>query len=170
MQNNFDKAFEIVVGEEGGYVNDPKDPGGETNYGVTAAVLSSAVKQGILPPGTTVKGLTKDQAKIVYKALYWTKIKGDMLPWPLCLFVFDSAINQGVDAAIKLLQKTIGVAQDGILGIQTMQAVSKFDQFDTAKFMAARALRYTGTRNFDTYGLNWFTRLFDVTMKGVQNG
>jgi len=169
MKNDFDKAFAIIVGEEGGYSNDPRDPGGETNYGVTKSTLLSAIEAGLLPVGTTVKGLTIEQAKIVYNAFYWVKIKGDILPWPLCLFIFDSAINQGVDSAIKLLQKTVGTAQDGIFGIQTQNAAAKFSQFDCAEFMANRALRYMGTRNFDVYGRGWLIRLFEVTMKGMKN-
>lgn len=160
MIGDFDKAFVIIVGEEGGYVSPEQaiakgDSGGETNFGIAKKFY----------PNLDIKNLTLDQAKAIYNADYWVKIKGDQLPWPLCLFIFDSAINQGTDAAIKLLQKTIGVAQDGIFGVQTVAAASKFKQFKCAQFMAARALRYTGTRGFDTEGMGWLTRLFDVTMK-----
>lgn len=168
MNNKFDAAFAIVLGEEGGYVNDPKDPGGETKYGVTAKTLQNAISAELLPPGTLVKDLTVEQAKTLYNAFYWEKIKGDSLPWPLCLFIFDSAVNQGTDAAIKILQKTVGVAQDGIFGIQTQQAALKFTERDAAEFMARRAMRYFGTRNFDIYGVGWLTRLFEVTTKGAK--
>jgi lysozyme family protein len=164
MQGDFDKAFAIIVGEEGGYVSPEqaaasKDPGGETNFGICKRDY----------PDLDIKNLTMDQAKAIYNSKYWALIKGDQLPWPLCLFIFDSAINQGPDAAIKLLQKTVGVAQDGIFGVQTLAAAVKFSQWQCASFMAKRALRYTGTRGFDVNGDGWFTRLFDVTMKSKQS-
>jgi lysozyme family protein len=172
MINDFEKAISIVLEEEGGYVNDPKDPGGETNYGITTKVLQRAIAEGLLPT-VAVKDLTPFHAKIIYKAWYWDTIKGDQLPWPLCLFVLDASVNQGCDAASgfatqKMLQKVCGVPQDGILGTQTTQAASKGGAFMCQQFMARRALRYTGSRNFDLYGAGWLTRLFSVTMKGAK--
>ncbi len=164
MQKDFDKVFDLIVGEEGGYQSPEQaiarqDPGGETKFGVCKREY----------PDLDIKNLTIDQAKVIYNSKYWIKIKGDQLPWPLCLFIMDSAINQGVDAAIKLLQKTIKVPQDGILGVQTMAAASKFSEWQCANFMAARALRYTGTRGFDVSGAGWFTRLFSLAMKSSQH-
>ena len=162
MIGDFDKAFAVIVGEEGGYQSPEeatarKDPGGETKFGICKRDY----------PDLDIKNLSIDQAKTIYNGKYWTKIKGDQLPWPLCLFIMDSAINQGPDAAIKLLQKTLEVPQDGILGVQTMAKAAKFNQWQCANFMAKRALRYTGTRGFDVNGDGWFTRLFEVTLKSL---
>jgi len=154
--SDFDRAFEIIVGAEGGYVNDPKDPGGETKYGVCKRSY----------PDLDIKNLTLGQAKAIYKRDFWDAVKGDQLPSKLNILVFDSAVNQGVGAAAKMLQAALGVAQDGILGRDTMTAIAKRDLTETcAMFMAGRALRYTGTRNFDLYGKGWFKRLFAVTME-----
>lgn len=149
---DFDKAFDLIIGVEGGYSNDPKDTGGETNWGISKRAY----------PTVDIKNLTKEQAKAIYAVDYWAKIKGDELPYPLNVFVFDAAVNQGTDAAIKVLQKTLSVAQDGILGSQTIKAAKGLNKEATALYMADRALRYIGTRSFDVYGRGWFKRLFVV--------
>lgn len=152
----FDRAFEHVVGVEGGYVNDPRDPGGETIFGITRRDHPVAWEQGTP---------TIDQAKQIYLHQYWRPVKADDLPWPLSLFVFDAAVNQGVGTAVKLLQKAVGTMQDGVLGQNTLAAIRRANQTELcALFLSDRALRYTGTRNFDVYGRGWFKRLFVIAM------
>jgi len=153
---NFDNAFADIIGVEGNETNDPKDPGGLTKFGI--AKNSN--------PDVDVANLTLDDAKAIYKARYWDLVHGDDLKWPLCLFVFDCAVNQGADTAKKLLQKSAGTVQDGILGKNTLTSIGRADQRELcAMFMADRAIRYTGTRNFDTYGRGWMARLFRVTLE-----
>lgn len=154
--NDFEQAVEVILKLEGGYVNDTNDPGGETNMGICKRAY----------PDVDIKNITVEQAKIIYKRDYWDKVRGDLIAWPLSLYLFDSAVNQGVDAAIKLLQKSASVAQDGILGVNTLAVIKKTAGIDTS-FMAERALRYTGTRNFDKYGRGWMKRLFQITQKGL---
>jgi lysozyme family protein len=166
----FDRAFEHVVGIEGGYVNDPRDPGGKTKFGISdrqdgkidGKVDIDRDGKGDAP----VEELTLEQAKVIYHDLYWKPARCDDLPWPLSLFVFDAAVNQGVGTAIKLLQKTLGVAQDGVIGNNTLAAIRKAKQGELcALYLADRALRYTGTRNFDIYGRGWLKRLFVIAME-----
>ena len=165
---DFDRAFELVVWVEGGseYQSQEQavarnDPGGETRFGISRRQY----------PGENIRDLTLTRAKEIYKKDYWDKAKGDLIKWPMNLFLFDCAVNQGIDAkanfaAIKLLQKTLRLPQDGILGHQTLKAAMEMNEEQAAMFMADRALRYTGTRNFDTNGRGWFARLFKITMKG----
>lgn len=154
--SDFDKAFEHVLGIEGGYVNDPKDPGGETKYGICKRSY----------PAIDIKALTIEQAKAIYKRDYWDKVKGDELPSPINLFMFDAAVNQGVEPAIKMLQAALSVAQDGVFGAQTLRAAAQAKGGELpAQFMATRAMRYIGTRNFDRYGKGWFKRLFAISME-----
>ena len=164
MEADYDKAFEITVGVEAGYVNDPKDPGGETNWGVTLPVLKAAVSADLIAY-VTLKDLTKEQAKIIYKKNYWDEVKGDQLPFPLCAFVFDAAVNQGVLPARKMLQQVLKVPQTGILDVPAMTKAKGSSLWHAQAFMSQRALRYIGTRNFDNYGNGWFTRLFIVCME-----
>lgn len=91
----FDRAFSLVVGEEGGYVNDPLDPGGETKYGISKRAH----------PSEDIKSLTLERAKEIYLTSYWAPMGCDNLPWPMALCVFDCAVNQGVNAARYLLTK-----------------------------------------------------------------
>lgn len=161
--SDFDYAFEQVLQVEGGWVDNKKDPGGETNLGITFATLQSAIQAGLVP-NVTVKDLTKEQAKIIYKALYWDKIKGDQLPYPLNMMVFDAAVNQGVDPAIRMLQKALGIAQDGILGVNTVKAAQAARSGFISVYLANRAMRYMGTRNADVFLSGWLKRLFDMAI------
>jgi lysozyme family protein len=156
MTDNFTKAVEIIFSLEGGYSNDPNDPGGETNFGISKRAY----------PGIDIKTLDKATAAAIYLTDYWTPAKCDAYAWPLCLFVFDAAVNQGLDAANRCLQKAAGVAVDGIVGTQTQRAVASQNPYNlSAMFLAERALRYTGTRNFDKYGRGWFKRLFEAAIE-----
>jgi lysozyme family protein len=165
MNESYDKAFTIILGEEGGYVFDPRDTGGETQWGITWPSLRLAISTGIVAATTTISTLTQDQAKLIYKEFYWTPIKGDQLPWPLCVYVFDSAVNQGVIPAVKMLQRALKQPQDGILGVATLEAATHASSFTCAQFMAYRAMRYQSTKNADIYGVGWLTRIFDVSYK-----
>lgn len=153
--SNFGKCFEHVIGLEGGYVNDPVDPGGETKFGISKRAY----------PDEDIKSLTLVRAMELYRRDYWDMVKGDILPEPLDSYVFDAAVNQGVPAAIKMLQKALGLPQDGIFGIDTQRRAQGASKEQFAMFMTERALRYYGTRNFDKYGRGWLKRLFMVAIK-----
>lgn len=81
----FDSAFAIVVGIEGGYVNDPKDPGGETRWGISKRQY----------PNVDIPQLTLEQAKAIYLRDYWNTHGCDKLDWTEALLVFDCAVNGG---------------------------------------------------------------------------
>lgn len=149
---NFDKAFQLVIGAEGDYSNDPRDPGGETKFGICKRDHQKV----------DIANLTLDQAKQIYRAEYWDKVRGDDLPYPLDLFVFDAAVNQGIGVAAMLLQKSCGVQQDGKIGADTLSAATP-DK--AALFMADRAVRYAGTANADRYLRGWMKRLFSLTLE-----
>jgi len=92
MKENFDKAFEFVLKWEGGYVNNPKDPGGETKYGISKRSY----------PNLDIKNLTKEQAKSIYYADYWLKAKCNDYAYPRDIIIFDTAVNTGVGTALNL--------------------------------------------------------------------
>ena len=126
----FDDAFKIVLGFEGGYVNNPADRGGETNYGITYNTLNDAKNKGWIPFNVTIQNIQLEHAKIIYKKGYWDAVQADSLPHPLDLIIFDSAINHGPVAAVKLLQKSLNTLPpypqlkvDGIIGPLTLRAV-----------------------------------------------
>ena len=135
----FDDAFKIVLDFEGGYSNDPADRGGETNYGITYNTLNDAKNKGWIPFNVTIQNIQLEHAKIIYKKGYWDVVQADSLPHPLDLIMFDSAVNHGPNAAVKLLQKSLNtllpyteLKVDGIIGPLTLRAVRDYEGLQDA--------------------------------------
>jgi len=112
---NFETAIEKVLSHEGGYVNDPTDRGGETNYGITIAVARENGYSG------NMRNLPIETAKEIYKTKYWDKVRANDLPESIRYIVFDTGINMGTSRAIKLLQQCGGAVVDGIIGPNTIR-------------------------------------------------
>ena len=166
----FDDVFQRVVGHEGGYSNDPRDPGGETKYGITWRTLNVAIARGIVPAGTTIKDLTLEQAKAIYRALFWSEIRGEELPPPLDEFLFDYAVNSGVKAAALALQAAAGALQDGDVGPRTIEAVRGKKALDLVRLVFVdRAMTFALSPNDQVFGRGWFARLFDQTAQALRS-
>lgn len=152
---NFNKAVEFIFHHEGGYVNDPIDPGGETNFGISKRAF----------PEVDIKNLTKGMAKHLYELHYWLPLKCDGLPSVLRLAAFDCAVNQGVSFAIKEMQKIAKVEIDGIVGNETLNAINNLDHlWMLERFMQARLNRYLANKNFHRYGKGWLGRLINISI------
>ena len=131
---SFDIFLPILLGFEGGYVDDPTDPGGETNKGVTMATFRQCSHEllGIDPTSPNLKGLTDSQAGIIYRALYWDKMNGDDFQLQdLANIVCDFYVNAGTHATI-LLQNILNgmganVVADGGIGPASIRALSGVD-------------------------------------------
>jgi lysozyme family protein len=146
----FDECFTRLMGNEGGYVNNPKDPGGETNWGISKRSY----------PTLDIKNLTQDDAKKIYKRDFWDKLGCNAYPETLAFALFDCAVNSGISMAIILLQRAVGVKDDGLLGSQTTMAVGKHDPDTlTAKFLGQRLLYMTNLRPWDTFSKGWARRV-----------
>lgn len=147
---NFDQAFEKVIGHEGGYSNDKRDPGGETKYGISKRAY----------PFMDIKGLTLEHAKEIYRQDYWNRLKLDQFPECIRFDLFDAAVNSGVRAAAKMLQKACEVIPDGIIGQQTISAANSMDpeQLDS-RLSGQRLLFLTELPTFPTYGRGWVKRV-----------
>jgi lysozyme family protein len=161
------EALEIILPLEGGFTNDPNDPGNWTGGSKGVGELKGT-KYGISAmsfPDLDIKRLKIEDVIPIYDAWYWNKCAADYAPWPMNLFLFDSAINQGVKPAVKMVQKVLRLQQDGIPGRNTKAKLGKSTNWHAVQFMTARAKRYTGTRNFDRYGDGWLNRLFHLTME-----
>ena len=155
--NWFDQCFEKVVAHEGGYVNDAKDPGGETNFGISKRAY----------PQVDIKNLTRDAAKAIYKRDYWDRAQCDKLPPTLAYLLFDAAVNSGIGQAIRFLQRALGVADDGVLGPLTLSMVSRADaESICARFIGQRLDFMTRLSTFDYFGKGWSRRLADQ-LKGL---
>lgn len=160
MKDSFENAFAKTVSIEGGYVNDPKDPGGATKYGISQRAY----------PGLNIAALTLNDAFAIYRRDYWDKICGDDLPDPLSHLVFDAAVNHGIEPAAKMLQAALKINVDGVIGQETIKAAKSAGNAVCAVYMAKRALRYTRTPNFDVFGEGWMKRLFVLSMSSYLNG
>lgn len=153
MADPFDTAVTAVLSYEGGYANDPNDPGGETNWGISKRAY----------PNLDIRSLTRDDAIRIYRRDYWNVAKCDQFPAPIAIALFDAAVNQGPSAAVRLLQRALGVTVDGIVGPQTVNAARTMNvQAALASFLANRAVEYAGLSTFPEYGRGWMRRLFAV--------
>jgi len=145
---NFDKAFEIIIGHEGGYVNDARDPGGETKYGISKRAY----------PAVDIYNLTLDHAKLIYKRDYWDAVDAESIPGVARLMVFDCAVNCGLTAAKKILQRAVGAKDDGVIGPKTRAAISATPDIEQ-RFAGFWLQYYTDLKNFDVYGKGWVRRV-----------
>jgi len=150
----FDMAFERLIGHEGGYVNHPEDPGGETNWGITLRTAREAGYTG------SMRDLTREQAREIYRIAYWQRARCDEFDGAIAFQVFDAAVNHGIGNAIRFLQRAAGVADDGVVGLVTMAAVQRMSVTDVlARFNAARLTFYTNLSSWPTFGKGWARRV-----------
>ncbi len=169
---NFDKAFELLIGHEGGYTTLRSDPGNWTSGKVGVGVLKGT-KYGIAAnsyPNEDIKNLTLARAKQIYKRDYWDKVWGDKLPAALAFHVFDMAVNSGISRGVKLLQKTVGSAQDGIMGPATLRAAQSMDVNAAIMLYNANRLKfYTSLSTFSTFGKGWTNRVANNLELGAKS-
>lgn len=135
---DFDQAVKVVLAHEGGFVNNPADPGGITNYGITLRFLVDHPDFDVNGDGKIdardIKAMTATAAAAIYKQEWWDKYKySDIRDQTLATKVFDYAVNMGASQAHKLLQRTInsffGMAlkDDGVIGPVTLSIINRFD-------------------------------------------
>jgi lysozyme family protein len=156
--DHFDRAFRLVVGHEGGYVNHPQDPGGETKFGISKRAY----------PHLDIPSLTLEQAAKIYRADYWRPLRCADLPWPVAIVLFDGGVNSGVGTAAKLLQLCLGVKADGVIGPVTLAAAAKRGARDlAAEMIARRLLLMSGLPTWRVFGLGWSRRLARLAMDAV---
>ncbi len=171
----FERAFRIVVGEEGGFTADPADPGNWTE-GVCGKGRCSGTKFGVSAaayPALDIAGLGLDGARVIYRRDYWDRVRGDDLPAPLALLVFDAAVNNGVGRAVRWLQLAAGVGADGILGEVSLAAVRTRAGQGAAllsEFQAQRLVFMASLPTWRTFGLGWARRLCRLPFEAVRLG
>ncbi|MBT0780590.1 glycosyl hydrolase 108 family protein [Paracoccus sp. pheM1] len=158
MKSNFDRCLAEVLRHEGGYVNDPHDPGGETNMGISKRSY----------PNENIKGMTRARAAEIYRRDYWNPVRGDDLPAGLDLVAFDAAVNSGVSRGAKWLQSALGAPADGKIGPQTLAAAKAahpeavIDRATGARLAWLRTLK-----TWSRYGKGWTRRVESVREKAI---
>ncbi len=153
----FDKAFERLMDNEGGYVNHPLDPGQETMYGVTKRVAVDHGYRG------DMRKLPKSLARDIAKKSYWDKSHCDRFDPRVATQLFDASYNHGPVNAIKFLQRAAGLNEkyvDGIIGSQTIGAVNQFDpNIIVLRFLSKRLDFFTRLGTWKTFGKGWARRV-----------
>jgi len=164
VRDNFDKCFALVIADEGGFVDHPKDPGGRTNLGVTQRAWEAYLNRDVTE--TEMRALTPDIVKPFYKAMYWDKIKGDQLPAGVDYATYDLAVNSGTRRAAKYLQEIAGVFADGIIGPKSIDAIEALDPEQTVEVLCDMRLNFLKRlTTFDTFGKGWSARVAEVKVK-----
>lgn len=146
----FDIAFDRLLGNEGGYTNDPADPGGETNWGISKRTY----------PHIDIKALTREGAKAIYLRDFWQRIHADDLPDGVAFQTFDFAVNSGIFTAVRYLQRAIGVADDGHWGPVSVAAAAALSESDTIMRLCAERLEFmTKLVNWPNASRGWTQRI-----------
>ncbi len=148
--STFDTLIDRVLSHEGGYVSDPRDPGGETKFGISKRSY----------PQLDIRNLTREQAVDIYRRDFWNRVSGDSLPRMVAFQVFDAAVNHGIGNAVRWLQRAAGVADDGVIGPMTMAAIKRSDANDLVmKFLAERLEIHVKLSTFGAFGAGWSRRV-----------
>ena len=154
----FNEIIEVVLKHEGGYVNDPDDPGGETNFGIAKRSH----------PDVDIKNLTKEGAKEIYREVYWDKNKVEKVPEQLRHIYFDMCVNMGRKRAGRIVQRAANnkghnLVVDGVLGPVTL---GKINNVELERVRAFRIKYYadliTKKPDLEKFYFGWFKRSLEV--------
>ena len=148
----------FVLAAEGGYVDDPMDPGGATNLGITLEALSQW-RHGAVTKDD-VKNLGRDEAAAIYRTNYWNASRCPDLHAGLDLMVFDASVNTGNGRSARFLQTALGVAVDGSIGPLTLAAVNSKPAAGVIDDLARlRSAFYRSLPAYDRFGAGWIARV-----------
>ena len=165
MTGNFKACLDLVLKSEGGWVNNFNDPGGETNFGVTKRVWEEYVGH----PVESLKKLTKEEVAPLYELKYWRPCYGEILPRGLDLVVFSMGVNAGPGRSVKLLQQSIGLVPDGVIGPRTRGLISDSNCATLiAKFSEVRREYYRALKTFPIFGRGWLNRVDHEETEALQ--
>lgn len=154
-----------VLDFEGGYTDDPFDPGGPTNKGITLADYARAVGEVVLADSVGrlkagLRAIPDDLLERIYRERYWQPASCARLPRALSHLHFDCAVNQGVGGAIRMLQKALDVDVDGEIGPLTLAAAeARPIAASLERYAAIRRQRYRQLHHFWRFGRGWLARV-----------
>ncbi|MFM0330640.1 glycoside hydrolase family 108 protein [Paraburkholderia strydomiana] len=158
--SSFDDAFDALIGNEGGYSNNPADPGGETMWGVTARVARAAGYAGAM------RELPRDTAKAIAKKLYWDPLRLDEIDARVAFQIFDANYNGG--HPVIWMQGAAGAKVDGLIGPATIAAVQATDPLRfMLRWNALRLTYFTSLNTWQTFGKGWARRIANNLSKGA---
>lgn len=155
---SFDAAFARTIGHEGGYVDHPSDPGGRTKFGISQRAY----------PSIDVAALTLDQARAIYHRDYWRAASCDSMPARLGIELFDAAVNHGVRPAVRMMQRALGVADDGVVGPVTIAAAQSVADVSglLMRFHGHRLRLLADLSTWPAFGRGWARRVANNLIEG----
>jgi len=167
VNRNWNKSFDLVIVNEGGYVDNKLDPGGATNWGCTQAVWEGYIGHKVSVDD--MKALTKEDVKPLYKKRYWDAIHGDAIPSGLDYCLFDCAINSGVNRSAKIIQEIVGVFADGAIGNNTVSAITQLNPITAInEFCDKRQAFLESLKTFPVFGKGWSKRVSEVRIRALE--
>jgi len=156
----FEDAFERLLGHEGRYVNNPADPGGETNWGISKRSY----------PELDIKNLQRWEAQAIYRRDFWSRVNADKLPDGVTFQLFDFAVNSGAETAVRYLQRAVGVADDGHWGPISQVALDKLSEPDLIMLVLAERLDFmTRLKNWPDASRGWARRIATNLRYGAED-
>ena len=162
MDERFKKIVDIVLGHEGGYVNDSRDPGGETNWSISKRSY----------PNVNIAILTKKNATKIYYNDYYLPNKYDKLHAKSALVCFDSAVNSGSKQANKWLQEAVGATPDGVIGPNTLDEYNAYVRANgeikvVENILYNRLIFMSNLAIWPTYKKGWTRRIISLALEDV---
>jgi len=148
----FIRCIDKLLDNEGGYVNLPSDPGGETKFGISKRSY----------PHLNIKELTREQAVGIYWTDFWQEAGCEVYHEANCFDMLDAAVNHGIPRAKKLLQQALGVVPDGVIGRFTRKAMETVGHNDIIlRFNAYRIKYFITLKGFrdGTFSVGWMDRV-----------
>lgn len=166
MRENEERSMMLIFHHEQGFVDNPKDPGGATNFGVTIKTLSAA--RGRSASVEDVRNLTKSEARLILSNSYYRPVRFAELPSGLDHAVADFAVNSGPARAVKELQRVLGVTADAIVGPKTIRAAQAVNDIEglIERYCIARLAFVKGLKTFKTFGRGWTRRITGIDPLG----
>lgn len=160
MSSRFLIAINRVLGHEGGYVNNPSDPGGETNWGISKRSY----------PNVDIKNLSRDEAIAIYYKDFWVPIHAEETTQGVDYQLLDSAVNSGILQTIRFMQRALNVADDGYWGIVTIEAMRDITKTDfIMRFLAERLEFMSKLNGWTSFGRGWAKRIAQNLRYGAQD-
>jgi len=158
--SNFTEALSVILFHEGGYVNHPADPGGETNFGITKRV---ARESGYIGP---MREIPMGVVETIYREKYWIEYY-DQIPLGVATNVFDGAVNSGPARSVRWLQEAVGAVVDGRFGPKTLAAVKSMDPGEVVRKYNGVRLRFLADLGtWQTFSRGWVKRIaYNLSLK-----
>lgn len=157
---NFDVAFDRIMDHEGGYVNNPDDPGSETKWGISKRSY----------PMLNIATLSREDAKAIYLRDFWNRIDASRLHDGVAFQAFDFAVNSGIETAVRYLQRAVFTPDDGHWGPKSRAAAAAMSESDTIMRLNALRLRFmTYLSNWPSASRGWSRRIANNLLYGAED-